>query len=112
MGGAVEAILEKLVGGRFAVEERTVTVTTTVAELLRNDPERVDWLIVNTGAVELEVGWTRPATGADSIPIAANGGSLTVNINEDFVLPTHSLLASVNAGSTTVKVTTIRRTSE
>ncbi len=112
MPGAVEEIIGREVSGRFAVEESTLTVTATVGEILRNDPERVGWLLVNTGSVDLEAAWTRPATGADSIPIQSNGGSLSVNVREDFVLPTHSLLGRVSAGTTTVRRTIIRRVSE
>ena len=112
MPGAVEQLLEAQVGGTFAVEQLSLTVTTTVGEILRNDPERVGFLLVNTGPQTLEVAWRRPATGVDSIPIAANGGSLSVNVPEDFVLPTHSLLGRVAVATTTVLVTLIRRVSE
>lgn len=111
MPGAVEELIARDFGGRVAVEERTLTVTATVGEILRNDPERLGWLLVNTGSVDLEVAWTRPATGVDSIPIQANGGSLSINVREDFVLPTHSLLGRVSAGTTTVRLTLIRRVS-
>lgn len=112
MPGAVEEILGQEVGGRFAVEEFLAPVSTTVAEILRNDPERVGWLLVNTGLVELEIAWLRPATAPSAIFIPPNGGSLTVNVREDFVLPTHSLLGRVAAGTTTAFVTIIRRVSE
>lgn len=111
MPGAVEEILAAEFSGRVAVEDFTLTVTATVGEILRNDPERLSWLLVNTGSVDLEVAWSRPATGVDSIPIQANGGSLSVNVREDFVLPTHSLLGRVSAGTTTVRLTTVRRVS-
>lgn len=111
MPGAVEDLIAKEFGGRVAVEESTLTVIATVGEILRNDPERLGWLLVNTGAVDLEVAWSRPATGADSIPVQAGGGSLSINVREDFVLPTHSLLGRVAAGTTTVRLTLIRRVS-
>lgn len=112
MPGAVEQIIGKEFPGQTAVEERTATVATAVAEVLRNDPERLMWLIVNTGSVIARVSWATAAGVANTIPIAADGGSLSVNVREDFVLPTHSLQASVGVGTTTLRITTVRRVSE
>ncbi len=109
MPSAVETIIGREVDGQFVVEESDVDVDATVAPLLRNDPERVGWLIVNVGSTILRVSWGRPGTGVSQIPIGAAGGSLSVNVREDFVLPTHELLAQVAAGTTLVKVIAIRR---
>lgn len=112
MAGAVEEIIGREVPGRFAVEESTVVVGTAVSEILKNDPERVSWLLVNTGTTTAQVSFELSPGTPDAIPIFGDGGSLSVNVREDFVLTTHSLLGSVAVGTTTLRLTVIRRVSE
>lgn len=111
MLGAVETIIGQEVGGRFTVREKTVAVGTTVVEILNGNPERAGYVVVNTGGVQVQFGWSRPLGSPDAIPLGANGGGISVNVREDFVLPIFPTFAVTASGSTTVRVVEIIRIS-
>lgn len=111
MAGAVEELIAARVGGQFTAQDRSVTVGVAATRVLGNDAERVSYLVVNTGAVEALLGFDEELAAATTIPLAADGGSLSVWWEEDFVLPTYALNARVGAGSTTLLVIELRRTS-
>ena len=81
MAGAAAEFVAALVGGFFVVRERDVTLTTTAAEFIRNDPERVAYLVVVTGATEAQLAFRIEITAATSIRIAG-AGTTTVHIVE------------------------------
>lgn len=112
MPGAVEEIIARRFGGRCAVESETVTVGASVGVVLKNDPERVAWLLVNTGSEDAHVAWQRPAASPDAVPVVANGGSLAVNVEDDFILPTWELVGRAAVVSTTLHVISVRRVSQ
>lgn len=109
MPGAAELFVAEVVGGLFAVRERAVTLTTTAAEIIRNDPERVGWLISNTGTVEGQVAFSIDVSTARSIRIPGSGGALSSNVREDFLLPAVSVYGNVAAGTTTLHIVEIVR---
>ena len=109
MSGAVEKLIAAEVGGQFVVEQGAVTLSTTLGTVLRNDPERAALLVVNTGATIARLTWERPGGASVSIPIAANGGSLSLNWRDDLVLPTYELLGDVGVGTTTLLTLSVRR---
>lgn len=111
MPGAVQQLIEAEVGGRFTVRERSVTVPAAAVEILPNNPERAAYLLANTGAVLLQLGWRLPVAAPDAVPIAANGGVLSVTVREDFILPTWNVYGVVAAGNTTVRVVEVIRES-
>lgn len=109
MPGAVEEMIAKEISGRFVVESDSITLGVTLGTVLRNDPERASYLIVNTGSVDAQLTWQRPGGLALSVPLVANGGSLSLNWREDLVLVTHELLGTVGAGNTTLMTLSVRR---
>ena len=109
MVGAAQAFIERLVGGFFVVRERDVGLTTTAVEILRNDPERVGWLVVVTGATQAQLAFNIQVTAANAILIPGSGGSFTANVREDFTLVTVSLYGNVAAGTTTLHIVEIVR---
>lgn len=111
MSGAAQQFIERLVGGFFVTRERDVTLTTTAAEILRNDPERVSWLIVVTGATEAQLAFNANPTTAQSIRIPGSGGTFSANVQEDFTLPTNALHGNVAAGTTTLHIVEVVRVS-
>ena len=111
MSGAAQQFIEQLVGGFFVTRERDVTLTTTAAEILRNDPERVGYLISVTGATEAQLAFNINVTTAASIRVPGSGGTFSANVREDFMLPTVSLYGNVAAGTTTLHIVEIIRVS-
>lgn len=111
MVGAVEALIEREVGGRFTVRESTVTVTAASTQIMRADPERTAWAIVNTGAVLATIGFGASEPATDTIPLTANGGGMSATVREDFTLPTFPVFGIVLVGTTTIRVVEIMRVS-
>ena len=111
MSGAAQQFIERLVGGFFVTRERDVTLTAAAAEILRNDPERVGYLISCTGATEAQIAFNINVTAAASIRIAGAGGTFSANVREDFMLPTVSVYGIVAAGTTTLHIVEIVRVS-
>lgn len=109
MKGAAQQFIERMVGGFFVTRERDVTLTTTAAEVLRNDPERVGYLIVVTGATGAQFAFNINVTTAQSIHAPGSGGTFSANVREDFMLPTVSLYGNVAAGTTTLHIVEIIR---
>ncbi len=111
MSGAAQQFIERLVGGFFVTRERDVTLAATAAEVLRNDPERVGYLIVVTGATEAQLAFNINVATATSIRVPGSGGTFSANVREDFMLPTVSLYGNVAAGNTTLHIVEIVRVS-
>ncbi len=111
MTGAAQQFMERFFAGFVAVRERTLTLTTTTQEVLRNNPERVGWLIVVTGATTAQLSFGPVPTAASSILIGGSGGTFSANVRDDFTLPTHSLNGNVAAGTTTLLIIEIVRVS-
>lgn len=111
MPGAAQVFIDKLVGGVFVTRERDLTLTTTAIEILRNDPERVSWLIVVTGVTVAQIAFNANPTAAESVLIAGTGGTFSANVREDFMLPTVAVHGNVAAGTTTLHIVEIIRVS-
>lgn len=102
--GAAQQFVEKFFGGLVAARETDLTLTTTPQEVLRNDPERLGFLIIVTGANTGQFAFRGVISTAESILVAGTGGSLSANVREDFLLPTNALFGNVAAGTTTIHI--------
>lgn len=111
MTGSAQQFVERFVGGLFAVRDSDIVLTVATQEVLRNDPERVGWLIIVTGATTGRFVFRGDPTAASAILVAGVGGSFSANVREDFTLTTHALNGNVAAGTTTVHVVEIVRVS-
>lgn len=111
MTGSAQQFIERFVGGLFAVRETDLTLTTTEQEILRNDPERVGYLIIVTGATQAQLAFAGVITTATAILVPGTGGFFSANVREDFILPTVALFANVAAGTTTLHIIEINRVS-
>lgn len=67
-----------------SVQNPVVTaVPTTVTMILKNNPDRVGYTIVNLGAKDLHVAFDNEVSTSRGILISAAGGSLTLSADED-----------------------------
>lgn len=111
MPGAAQIFIEKLVGGFFVTRETDLTLSTTVRQVLRNDPERVGWLIVVTGGTTAQLAFNANITLATAILISGAGGTFSANVREDFTLTTVGVFGRVEAGNTTIHIIEVIRVS-
>lgn len=98
--GAVEKYLEDLYGGHFRTIERVVAVGVNAAVLLKANPERVGFVVVNTGGIQITLRTSRVLTAGKGLIVAQAGDTLSATIIEDGMFPTSELnaIASVASG--------------
>lgn len=88
LSGAVYEYLERVYNGVVVTREQVLSVATTRTDIVGNNPDRVELVLVNTGANSAWV-FTTPAAFAQGqgIRLAASGGQMSINIIHDSVLP-------------------------
>lgn len=69
--------------GRTYTRQTAATVGLTVATIVRGNPNRVGLMLVNNSASIIYIGFDVDTTTTHGIPIAGNGGNLTMNVRSD-----------------------------
>ena len=102
-------LFEKLYGVKCDVVENPITdtVTTAVTQLLKNDPGRCNWTLVNLGATPLYFCFTPDPSANKGIYVAINGGYVTLDWKDDGILVTRPIYA-VSTGTIKVYLVGIR----
>jgi len=86
---------------RLIINPVTDAVATTATEILKNNPDRVFWLIVNLSGNNGFAGWDRQVSSTRGLLVAANGGFVSANIDEDGELVIYPVYAvNLNAPGT------------
>lgn len=107
--GAASEFIEAKYGGPVEDLVAVVSVGTTAAEVIRNDPERVFLLFVNLSVNTMHVGFDAAVGAARGIVLAANGGTYQIDVEEDFTLPTRSHFVISTGALSNLYVLTVRR---
>jgi hypothetical protein len=107
--GAVTEFLINRFGGLFDVKESTVSVGTAVAVIALGSVDRTTLTIVNHGAADIFVAPTGRVAATWGIRIFAGGGFLTMNVDEDGILPTLTWYAISGGLANTVYVNQVVR---
>jgi len=68
---------------RPVINPVTDTVLTTATLILRNNPDRIYWLIVNLSANDGYIGWDPQVSSTRGLLLPANGGYASASIVED-----------------------------
>jgi hypothetical protein len=104
---SVREQIAKRLGVEIAERQNPLVASVGVADvtIARNDPGRVSLTIINLSANTIYVRPVNPATIAAGILLSANGGSLTVSMDEDFMLPTYEWHAIATAALSAIFVT-------
>jgi len=87
----------------------TDTVATTPTLILRNNPDRIFWLIVNLSTYDGYAGWDTQVSSSRGLLIPANGGYASASIEEDGELVIHEVRAINIGGSGTWMIVEIER---
>ena len=106
---AIQQWVESNYGGTFQTRESTVAVGAGVTQLVDHDFERVGMVFVNTGAVAATIAPNKAAIITNGILLVAAGGSLTVNVRDDLVLPGFEWSAISSGAGTTIYVLQVVR---
>lgn len=83
---ALQAYIEKLVGGRFEVRDSAVIVNTTTKKVVDHNYERLALTIVNVSGATVYLAPTTTVTGSAGIALLGSGASLTLTARDDLVL--------------------------
>ena len=102
--------LHDLISERFGVRVREreqgddPALDTNDTIVLRADSTRLSFIVVNTGAEDALMRFKGVPSAAVNIPIAKNGGTMTMIFDEDFVLVGQELHGLVAANTTTLHI--------
>lgn len=89
MTPALQSLIEKQVSGKFEASPISLTVGLTPQKIIGHNFERVTMAIVNLGTDNLFI-WTNPSVSlTHGIKLAGNGGFLSLNAKDDFILVGH-----------------------
>ena len=85
--GAARFFVETQLGGPGRIQESTVTVQTTNTTLVNNNPDRVAITFSNNSTFTMWIGTQQQIVqGNLGIPLPAQGGSVSLNVRDDFEL--------------------------
>jgi hypothetical protein len=95
--------------GRLAYPEVTsYTIGSTPAQILLDDADRILYVIFNTGDYPVFVGWSPDVSPQKGVRIPERGGSLSLNWEEDGILPAYAVWTVSPYGTSTVYILEIR----
>lgn len=109
--GAAAEFAARELGGPIVERERTVQVGLASQEIVAAEPEQVGIIIVNLSAATV---WVAPGLLVSStrgIRLPPSGGSVSLNVRDDFTLVTRAWHAIASAALSDVYVLSIRRES-
>jgi hypothetical protein len=102
--GAALQHLQAKFGGIFAEFEHNANITVAVSQPIGNNADRLALLIVNTGANPVTLSTSPTMTAVQGFVLGAGGGSVSMDVDEDFTLVTRDLFALSSAGNTTIYI--------
>lgn len=107
--GCVAGYLFRKWGGRLAENTADPAIGTTAEELLGGDPERVSIVMMNLSANDVYISPRSEVSSTAGIRLPANGGSVTLDVDEDGVLVSRQWYAVATGAASQMFVVTTRR---
>lgn len=109
MDTAARAYLRATYGGDFQEEEGSVATAAGPASLGGNDPECIERVFCNLGGNTVYFGLSPEVSATNGIPLNPNGGTVSLSVFEDGMLPTREWFAVSPGGASTVYTLKTRR---
>ena len=83
------ALIERKYGVRVTPFENPEIAQVGIVPLIlfRNNPRRIGFLVMNLSANAMYLGFTQDVGAAYGITLAAGGGFVSMNLDDDFTLP-------------------------
>ena len=107
--GVVADWLQENYGGLYTYFTDNEVIGVQAVRLVNNDPERVHLTIVNTSLNTVMVAPSPDVTLQNGIFLSGGGGSVTLNMREDLILPSLEWYAVANVAGSPVFFQTVRR---
>ena len=84
MGALADFVRKKFGVDTHAIQDPvTATCLTTATTILRNNPDRLGWTVVNLGTTAMYIAWDRSVSATHGVYVAPNGGSVSSLADED-----------------------------
>ena len=98
--GAVQRALELQLFGKFTTRRRLIPVGVVAEVILLNNPERIGWVMVNTGNIQITFDIIQDVLDGRALVLPQGGDTVSVNYIEDAQFPTHeiSMIAAAAGG--------------
>lgn len=100
--GAARAFTEAALGGPCTEIETNPTIQATVTNVVNNSPDRVGLVIINLGANDVYIAMNAGVSNTNGLKLPANGGSVSMNVRDDFVIPSRQWFGIANGGASTI----------
>jgi len=86
---SVYELVERQFGVKLGMAENTegTTIGTTAGVIAKNNPRRVALVVVNLSANQIYIRPAQAPSATAGILVPPNGGSITMNANDDMILP-------------------------
>jgi len=110
--GAASAYVEATFGLHTKVNENPSGITqvgTSVVQILRNNPDRLAYLILNLSSNDMYVGFSNEVSSTNGILLVSAGGMFSVNVRDDFELPVKEVYAVSTGANSPIYVMEIER---
>ncbi len=105
----LEALSDKRFGGHTTYTERTVTLSTNVARILANNPNRVFWSIINLDTNDFRFNNDPVISAADGWVVPANGGVAIMSWEDEGEVVGYDVYARAVAGTCYVRIREVYR---
>lgn len=102
--GPARDYLQKKFGGLFEELESSPVAGVAATSIIPNNPNRLGVVVVNLGANVVYLALSTAPSSTNGIAVAANGGSLSLTVDEDFTHVTRQLNAVSPAGNSQLYV--------
>lgn len=107
--GAALQFTEDELGGPCVEQETFVNVSGVVSNLINGNGDRVGLIFINAGLNDVQIGFATSSGGILGIRLAAQGGSASMTVRDDFTLPTRNWQVTTTGGTSIVYVLEIIR---
>lgn len=107
--GAAHEFLQFKFGGQFEERESTPAMSVNASSAVGNNPDRLGLLIINTGASSVTLGLSPSVVSGAGIILAANGGAVSFDVDEDFTVVTRQFFGVAASGAPSLYVLELNR---
>jgi len=95
--GAVQRALESQLFGKFSTLDDVVVVAQTPGLIIKNNPERIGFVLVNTGNIKITFGLNQNVVDGKGFILPEAGDTMSSTFVEDGDFPTRELSAIASA---------------
>ncbi len=105
----LEGLSIQKMGGRTFGRDTVTSVPTTRIDLLPNNPNRIQWVMINEGVNDVRISNDPAITASSGWLLAANGGVISMDQFFDGETPGYTVYAIANGVASNVRIREVLR---